>query len=135
MFAEGAAQSLACQTAGTANQKQVIAARFAWCPRTASDVANMEGGGSGAGVAVDEYLSPSDAGRFCLAAATAELPSDFSYQAVACCSKVPEGGVQRWDLSETKALLGWEPADTWPDGVREILADNDGGYTNVDGLF
>ena len=51
MFAEGAAQSLACQTVGTANQKQVIAARFAWCPRTASDVANMEGGKLGVWVA------------------------------------------------------------------------------------
>ena len=132
LFAEGACQAFAFADPGV----QVIAVRFAWCPRTSSDVSSLEAGGSGAGVAIDEYLSPNDAGRFCLAAATAELPADVSYRVLACCSKVPEGGVVRWDLSDAKSLLGWEPQDTFPDGIAEIVADNEsGGYTNVDGLF
>ena len=131
MFAEGASQALAFARPGT----QVIAVRFAWCPRTTADVRNLEQGGSGAGVAIDEYLSPRDAGSFCLAAVTARLPPELSYRVLACCSKVPAGGVVRWDLSDARDLLGWEPQDTFPEGVADILADNESGYTNVDGLF
>lgn len=131
MFAEGASQALAFACPNI----QVIAVRFAWCPRTKTDVHNLEAGGSGAGVAIDEYLSPRDAGSFCLAAATVPLPPELSYRVMACCSNVPTGGVVRWDLSPARELLGWEPQDTFPDGISHILADNESGYTNVEGLF
>ena len=96
---------------------------------------SLEEGGSGAGVAIDEYLSPRDAGSFCLAAATAPLPPELSYRVLACCSNVPPGGVVRWDVSDARELLGWEPQDTFPEGVSDILADNDAGYTNVPDLY
>lgn len=131
LFAEGASQALAFARPGL----QVIAVRFAWCPRTTADVHSLEDGGSGAGVAIDEYLSPRDAGSFCLAASTASLPPEFSYRVLACSSNVPTGGVVRWDLSDARELLGWEPQDTFPEGVSDILADNESGYTNVAGLF
>ena len=128
LFAEGAAQALAASS-----DKQVLAVRFAWCPRTKADVDSIKACGSGAGIGIDEYLSPADAGRFALAATTAVLPADFSFAVLPCCSKSP--GVERWDLSAAKTLLGWEPLDTFPDGVADILADNVRGYRGTQGLF
>ena len=128
LFAEAAAQVLAASS-----DKQVIAVRFAWCPRTATDVESIKACGSGAGIGTDEYLSPADAGRFCLAFCTSSLPADFSFATLACCSRSP--GVQRWDMREARELLGWEPQDVFPSGVEGIVADNCRGYTGTTGLF
>eukprot|EP01047_Picozoa_sp_COSAG01_P019297 COSAG01_NODE_1068_length_11878_cov_45.012395_8_plen_135_part_00 len=120
---------------GCIDCKQTLAVRFAWCPRTAADIESIKACGSGLGVGVDEYLSPGDAGRFCLAAATAPLPDGCRFAVVPCCSRSPATGVQRWDLTVARDLLGWEPLDTFPDGVDIILADNERGYTGTSGLF
>lgn len=129
LFAEGAAQAFAHAT-GT----PTICIRFAWCPRTAEDVAAMRAL-TGSGVGADEYLSPSDAGR-CVAAAlrvdraaiAAANPGGARapYALLFCQSNPTEGGAFRFDLASTTALLGgWTPRDTFPAGIDEICASGD----------
>jgi len=109
MFLEAAGRSLA-----EAHGREVIAVRLGWCPRTpeqAREIAETDW-------ARDVYLSPGDAGRFFAAAATA--PGVAGFTVLYACSK-PAARVT-YDLGPAKALLGYEPRDTWPAGAEEMLA-------------
>jgi len=91
----------------------VIAVRLGWCPRDAGQLDEIAGGE----LFQDVFLSPGDAGRFFAAAVEAvSLPpfsvlyatSRFTHQL-------------RYDLSESKTVLDWEPRDRWPAGGSEDL--------------
>lgn len=92
----------------------VIAARLGWCPRPGQEkeIAALDW-------AKDLYLSPGDAGRFFHAAVRAPLTIRFAVvYATSRHLRLP-----RFDLGPTKALLGWEPQEQWPDGLPpEVLA-------------
>lgn len=108
MFQEAAGRAFA-----EAHDRSVIAVRLGWCPRTreqAREIAITDW-------ARDVYLSPADAGRFFAAAVTSPLHVRFSI--LYACSK--PAARETYDLSGAKALLGWEPRDTWPQGVEEML--------------
>jgi nucleoside-diphosphate-sugar epimerase len=90
----------------------VLAVRLGWCPRDPGQVKEIAAGE----LFQDVYLSPGDAGRFFAAAVeTAELPpfaivyatSRFTHQL-------------RYDLSETRRFLGWQPQEQWPTGSEEF---------------
>jgi uronate dehydrogenase len=90
----------------------VIAARLGWCPRTpehAEELARTDWG-------PDVYLSPADAGRFF--ACAVEAPADLPFAVVYACSRPVRE--QFYDLAPAKDLLGYEPHDTWPEGVEEV---------------
>jgi uronate dehydrogenase len=87
----------------------VLAVRLGWCPRDAAQVAEIAASELGQ----DVFFSPGDVGRFFAAAVEApELPP-FG---VVYANSRPSHQV-RYDLTETKRLLGWEPQDKWPDGA------------------
>jgi uronate dehydrogenase len=103
VFAEAIGQGYA-ETHGLS----VIAARLGWCPRPGQEkeVAALDW-------AKDLYLSPGDAGRFFHAAVRAPLTLRFAVvYATSRHLRLP-----RFDLGPTKALLGWEPQEQWPDGL------------------
>lgn len=103
VFAEGIGQGYS-ETHGLS----VIAARLGWCPRPGQEkeIASLDW-------AQDLYLSPGDAGRFFHAAVKAPLTIRFAVvYATSKHLKLP-----RFDLRPTKALLGWEPREQWPDGL------------------
>jgi nucleoside-diphosphate-sugar epimerase len=90
----------------------VLTVRLGWCPRDTGQVKEI----AAAELFQDVYLSPGDAGRFFAAAVeAAELPpfavvyatSRFTHQL-------------RYDLSETRRLLGWQPQEQWPTGSEEF---------------
>jgi uronate dehydrogenase len=93
----------------------VIAARLGWCPRTPEQVREICDEGDWAR---DAYLSPEDAGRFFACAVEASL--DLHYAVVYATSRPPH--IQRVDLAPARQLLGYEPQQTWPQGVETILA-------------
>ncbi|MBI5801032.1 MAG: NAD(P)-dependent oxidoreductase [Verrucomicrobia bacterium] len=103
VFAEGIGQGYA-----VTHGLSVIAVRLGWCPRPGqeNDVAALDW-------AKDLYLSPGDAGRFFHAAICA--PLTIRYAVVYATSRHIR--LPRFDLGPTKALLGWEPRDQWPDGL------------------
>lgn len=87
----------------------VIAARLGWLPRSKPHAEELFASPTG----TDVYLSHSDAGRFF--AACVETPMDAgTYEALFATSK-PKAR-ERIDLSRTRAVLGFEPQDTWPEG-------------------
>lgn len=91
----------------------VIAARLGWCPRPGQEkeIAALDW-------AKDLYLSPGDAGRFFHAAVRAPLTIRFAVvYATSRHLRLP-----RFDLGPTKALLGWEPEERWPDGLPPLSA-------------
>jgi uronate dehydrogenase len=91
----------------------VIAARLGWVPRTrahAEELARTDWG-------QDVYLSPGDAGRFFACAVAA--PPGLRFAVVYACSRPVRTEV--YDLRPAKELLGYEPQDTWPEGVEELL--------------
>jgi hypothetical protein len=92
----------------------VIAVRLGWCPRTAEQAREIEG----SEWAKDVYLSPGDAGRFFAAAASA--PLDGRFHVVYAASRPVR--TQMHDDAPARAL-GYEPRDTWPAGVEEMLAE------------
>jgi uronate dehydrogenase len=88
----------------------VMAVRLGWCPRAGQEeeLRQHEMGR-------DVYLSPGDAGRFFLAAATVSNLPPFS---IVYATSRP--GRKMWyDLSETTRLTGYEPRDSWPEGMTE----------------
>jgi hypothetical protein len=91
----------------------VIVARLGWCPRTRSQVEEIRA----ADWAQDVYLSPGDAGRFF--ACAVEAPADVRH-AVLYATSLP---VHRtiFDLTPTKALLGYEPRERWPQGIEIVI--------------
>ena len=90
----------------------VIAARLGWCPRNKEHVEELARTDWGP----DVYLSPRDAGRFF--ACAVEAPADIRFALVYACSRPVHHTV--YDPEPAKRLLGFEPLDTWPQGVKSI---------------
>lgn len=88
----------------------VIAARLGWCPRTPEQVRDIYR----TEWAPNVYLSPGDAGRFF--ACAVEAPDDLRFAVVYASSRPVKVG--QYDLAPAKALLGYEPRDTWPEGIE-----------------
>jgi uronate dehydrogenase len=107
MFLEAAGRAFA-EKFGT----QVIAVRLGWCPRTPEQVEEIRA----EEWAQDVYLSPSDAGRFFACAVEATLAPKF---AVVYATSKPKR--EMYDLETTKKLLGYEPQESWPQGIEVVL--------------
>ncbi len=89
----------------------VIVVRLGWCPRTPEQVREI----AASDRAQDAYLSPGDAGRFFACAVTAPA---IRFAIVYASSK-PRHHVH-FDLIPAKNLTGFEPQDTWPEGIEII---------------
>ena len=87
----------------------VIVTRLGWCPRTEAQVAEI----AAAEWAQDIYISPADTGRFF--ACCVEAPASVRHLLVNATSRSRH--ITRLDLSVAKELLGFEPRDTWPEGL------------------
>ncbi|MGE3311387.1 MAG: NAD-dependent epimerase/dehydratase family protein [Limisphaerales bacterium] len=90
----------------------VISARLGWCPRDRGQVAEIEA----EAWAQEVYLSPGDAGRFF--ACAVEAPETVRHLVV-----YGSGRAKRtppFDMTEAKELLGYEPVDTWPEGLPDF---------------
>lgn len=92
----------------------VIAVRLGWCPRTKEQVEEI----TASDWAQDVYLSPGDAGRF-FAAAAALSPTAISYEVMYAASRPRK--VQYMDLEPARRLLGWEPQESWPQGIEVVI--------------
>lgn len=86
----------------------VIIVRLGWCPRTPEQVAEIASSEWGQGL----YLSPGDAGRFfaCCVSAHRDLRHAIVYAASKSLGVIP------FDMTSAKALLGYEPKESWPTG-------------------
>ncbi len=107
MFLEAAGRSFA-EKFGT----EVIAVRLGWCPRTPQQVEEIRA----EPWAQDVYLSPGDAGRFFACAAEATLAEKFNVVYATSKSKRVI-----YDLETTKRLLGFEPQESWPQGIEIVI--------------
>ena len=98
----------------TAHGMSVLAVRLGWCPRTPEQCARDRQHRMGA----RRLSDPGDAGRFF--AGTVEAPADIRFAVLYATSR-PE---KRWtyDLGPAHELLGYEPQDTWPQGVEGMTA-------------
>jgi uronate dehydrogenase len=90
----------------------VIVVRLGWCPRTLEQVQEL----AASGWAQDVYLSPGDAGRFFACAVQA---ADIPFAIVYASSKPRQR--LHFDLEPAKQLLGFEPQETWPQGVEGMI--------------
>lgn len=86
----------------------VIVVRPGWLPRESVHVRQM----AQSPQAQAQYLSPADAGRFTACAVEAE---NVLFAVVYATSR--PNGPTVWDLTEARELLGFEPQDTYPDGL------------------
>lgn len=91
---------------------EVIVVRLGWCPRTPEQVEEIRA----QEWAQDVYLSPGDAGRFFACAAEATLSDKFAVVYATSKSKRP-----LYDLETTRRLLGYEPRESWPQGIEIVL--------------
>jgi uronate dehydrogenase len=107
MFLEAAGRSFA-EKFGL----EVIAVRLGWCPRTPAQVEEIRA----EAWAQDVYLSPGDAGRFFACAAEATLNEKFN---VVYATSKPKRLM--YDLETTKKLLGFEPSESWPQGIEVVV--------------
>lgn len=90
---------------------QIVMVRLGWCPRDAGQVAEIEIEKR----YQDVFLSPGDAGRFFIHAVEADpLPP---YSLVYATSKPLH--VIRYNLRQTRQLLGFEPQESWPTGALQ----------------
>jgi nucleoside-diphosphate-sugar epimerase len=108
VFLEAAGRSYA-----EAHGMSVIAVRLGWCPRTREHVQEL----AGTDWAPDVYLSPGDAGRFFALAAGGG--ANIRFEVMYACSRPKTTTV--YDASVARDLLGYEPEDTWPEGVEDML--------------
>jgi len=108
VFLEAAGRSFAKKFA-----MEVLAIRLGWCPRTKEQVEEIRG----IDWAQDVYLSPNDAGR--LFACTVEAPSDFSFAVLYATSRPVHWA--RYDMEPAKRLVGFEPSETWPQGIEVVV--------------
>jgi uronate dehydrogenase len=108
LFLEGAGRAYA-----ESHGLSVIAARLGWCPRNKQHVEELSRTDWGP----DVYLSPRDAGRFFACAVKA--PVDIRFAVVYACSRPARQMV--YDPEPAKRQLGYEPIDTWPQGVEDML--------------
>jgi uronate dehydrogenase len=106
LLLEGAGRAYA-----EAHGRSVIAVRLGWCPRTKEQEQEI----AVSDWAQDVYLSPGDAGRFFAAAVRA--PADLRFAVVYATSKPRHSPC--YDLEPARSLLGYEPRDTWPEGIEE----------------
>jgi len=90
----------------------VIVARLGWGPRTRAQVAEI----AAAEWAQDVYLSPDDAGRFF--ACAVEAPPTVRHAVVYAASRPLHR--ERFDLSEAAALLGYDPEQSWLQGIEVV---------------
>jgi uronate dehydrogenase len=111
MFLEAAGRSFA-EKFGI----EVIAVRLGWCPRTPEQVEEIRA----EQWAQDVYLSPGDAGRFFACAAQASLTQAQKFTVVYATSKPKR---VMYDLETTKRLLGYEPRESWPQGIEVVLGN------------
>ena len=86
----------------------VMAVRLGWCPRAGQEEELQQHE-----MGRDVYLSPGDAGRFFLAAATVQSLPPFS---IVYATSQPVRKMW-YDLSETTRLTGYVPRDSWPAGL------------------
>ncbi len=107
LFLEGAGRSFA-EKFGI----EVIAVRLGWCPRTPEQVEEIRA----EPWAQDVYLSPGDAGRFFACAVQATLPQKFS---VMYATSKPKQSL--YDLETPRRVLGFEPKESWPQGIEIVL--------------
>lgn len=107
MFLEAAGRSFA-EKFGI----EVIAVRLGWCPRTPEQVEEIRA----EQWAQDVYLSPNDAGRFFACAVEATLEEKFT---VVYATSKPKRLI--YDLATAKRLLGFEPQETWPQGIEIVV--------------
>jgi uronate dehydrogenase len=114
LFAEAAGRA-----AAEAHGMSVVAVRLGWCPRDRDHVEELARTDWGP----DVYLSPGDAGRFFACAVEAPVAPGFA--AVYACSRPVRQFV--YDPRPAKDLLGYEPRDTWPEGVEELMPGARGG--------
>jgi nucleoside-diphosphate-sugar epimerase len=110
VFLEAAGRAFA-----EAHQRSAIAVRLGWCPRNKEHVEELARTDWGP----DVYLSPGDAGRFF--ACAVEAPADIRFAVVYACSRPVRA--EYYDLRPAKDLLGYEPKDTWPQGIAEIVGE------------
>jgi nucleoside-diphosphate-sugar epimerase len=103
LFLEGAGRAFA-----EAHGMSVIAVRLGWCPRPGQEEEMKT-----IDWAPDVYLSPADAGRFF--ACAVEARADISFAVVYATSKPVHKTL--YDMKPAKELLGYEPTDTWPQGI------------------
>jgi nucleoside-diphosphate-sugar epimerase len=89
----------------------VIAVRVGWCPRSREHAEELAQSNWGQ----DVYLSPGDAGRFF--AGAVEADAGLRFAVLYACSRPMRQTV--YELGPAKELLGYEPRDTWPEGVEE----------------
>jgi nucleoside-diphosphate-sugar epimerase len=89
---------------------EVISARLGWCPRTREQEAEI----AAEPRFQDVYFSPGDVGRFFAACVEAKLPHPY----VILYGASRPVHQPRFDLETTRALLGYEPRDQWPEGLR-----------------
>ena len=108
LFLEGAGRSFAEKFG-----MEVIAVRLGWCPRTQEQVEEIRA----AEWAQEVYLSPGDAGRFFACAAEAKLEQKFNV--VYATSKPKQ---MKYDLETTKRLVGYEPRESWPQGIEVVTS-------------
>ena len=92
---------------------EVLAIRLGWCPRDKGQVNEI----AGRELFQDVFLSPGDAGRFF--AATVETESLPPFAVLYATSRFTHE--LRYDLSESKKVLGWEPHEQWPVGSTDDL--------------
>jgi nucleoside-diphosphate-sugar epimerase len=86
-----------------------IVVRCGWCPRDRAHGVELEQHPYGPAA----YLSPGDAGRgFALAVEVEPAPR---FAVVHITSRPP--GAPRYDLAPPRGLLGYEPRDSWPEGL------------------
>jgi hypothetical protein len=108
LFVEGAGRSFV-----EAHGLSAIAVRLGWCPRTVEQAREI----ASSDWAQDVYLSPGDAGRFF--ACTVEAAQELRWAVLYATSKPTHR--PSYDLEPTRRLVGFEPSDTWPAGVEEML--------------
>lgn len=108
LFLEGAGRAFA-EKFGIS----VIAVRLGWCPRTSEHIEELKREEWGQ----DVYLSPGDAGRFFACAVQAPGPIPF---AIVYATSKPVHHVY-YDLDTAATLIGYRPADQWPDGCDVSL--------------
>lgn len=109
MFLEAAGRSFAEKFG-----MEVLAVRLGWCPRTPEQVEEIRADQW----AQDVYLSPKDAGRFFACAVDAILPTKFN---VVYATSKPKNEI--YDLEAMRQLVGYEPSESWPQGIEIIMGE------------
>jgi NAD(P)-dependent dehydrogenase (short-subunit alcohol dehydrogenase family) len=94
----------------------VIVVRLGWCPRTPAQVQEI----AASEWAQDVYLSPGDAGRFFAGAVEA---ASVGFAIVYASSRPIRR--QHFDLEPTKRLVGFEPRESWPQGIEIVVGRQD----------